>query len=67
MLQLVVDELALVTIGTLPRRVFVPLFAHFCLVVFVHRNGLHDQLMVAVRITAFVLELALTSVHEITA
>ena len=64
-LQLVVDELALVTVGTVARRVLMPLLTHFCFVVFVHRNGLHDKLMMTVRIAAFALEFTLAGIHEV--
>lgn len=44
-----------------------PLFAHFCFVVFIHRDGLHNEFVVAVRVAALVLELALTGTHKVAA
>lgn len=63
--KLIVDELALVAVRALTGRVLMPLFAHFGFVVFVHGDGLHDELMMTMRIAAFRLEFALARVHEV--
>lgn len=61
------NELAFVSVGTLPRRLFVPLLAHFSLVVLVELlwSRFHDQLSVAVGVSALLIELACSRVHVI--
>ena len=65
----VVNELALLTVGTASRSQLVPLLAHLCFVVLVEalRRGFDHQLSVAVGIRALLVELANSSLHEVPA
>ena len=66
---LLVDKLALITVGTLPWRLFMPLLAHLGLVVLVEAlwRWLNNKFVVTVSISAIVIELAETSLHEVPA
>lgn len=65
----VVNELALLTVGTASRSQLVPLLAHLCFVVLVEalRRGFDHQLSVAVGIRALLVELANSRLHEVPA
>jgi len=65
----VVNELAFVAIGALPRCLLVPLFTHFSLIVLVELlwSRLHYQFWVTMGVGALLIELANSSVHEIPA
>jgi len=65
----VVNELAFVAIGALPRCLLVPLFTHFSLIVLVELlwSRLHYQFRVTVGVGALLIELAKSSFHEIPA
>ena len=65
----VVNELAFVAIGALPRCLLVPLFTHFSLIVLVELlwSRLHYQFRVTVGVGALLIELTSSSVHEIPA
>lgn len=63
----IVDELALVSIGALPGRLLVPLFAHFSLIVLVELlwSRLHYQFRVTMGVGTLLIELANSGFHEI--
>jgi hypothetical protein len=66
---LLVDKLALVSVGALPWSLLVPLLAHFCLIVLVEAlwRWLEVQLVVAVSVGAILVELARPAFHEVPA
>lgn len=66
---LVMDELALVAIRAQPRRLLVPLLAHFGLIVFVEAlwRRFHNKLSVAMSIGTVLIEFAGAALHEIAA
>lgn len=65
----IVDELALVSICALTRRLLMPLLAHFSLIVLVELlwSRLHHQFRVAMGVGAVLIELTSSSFHEISA
>ena len=64
---LIVNELTLLAVGAIPRRLLVPLLAHFCFIVFVEtlRRWLNNKFCVAVRIGALFIELAGARFHKV--
>lgn len=64
---LFVDELALVTIRTVPWGINVPLLAHLSLIILVEVALFDDQLNVAMSIGALSLELATARLHVVLA
>ena len=61
------DELALVTVSTFTGGIYVPLPAHFSLIVLVEVALFDDQLNVAVSIGTLSLELTAARLHEVLA
>jgi hypothetical protein len=63
--ELVVDKLALLSVGTLARRRLMPLFAHFRLVILVRVLLPPVKLVIAMGVSAIFIELAIAELCKV--